>query len=414
MRSAPMAIAASIALLGSLAVSAPAAARADDEPETPLLADGAFQKLGKRVAELVTLTVVDGRLTLDRTHASGVVGRTDAERRRELAAELGRRGLPPALLDAEIERRVRVAPLVEAFHRIEGASEVQSSSRSESTDGVSIDFQGAVLSGSLALAGDDVLVELRERGAPGRTLRITDDGAGRVSLTLDHGDGDLLVVRQSPERFVVVVIAGADVVSRVAPSLAAAYRADRSLLTDRLAGLLRHQGIGLPAWPHDDAVRAAVIARITPLTEGERAEADGLLAELASDDFEARERATAGLGERYERFRTIVADALARTDLDPEVRARLEEIVEERPPGGGADRTIDGFGLVGDAPYLVDLLEAAGDAERPVLLGRLTTLLGADHGDDPAAWRAALPAPADPGGGGGSDGDEGGDEGGGE
>jgi hypothetical protein len=169
-------------------------------------------------------------------------------------------------------------------------------------------------------------------------------------------------------------------------SYQAFLRQHQAEMETNLLPTLRLFGIDpMPAVLSTDVRKAAIdLLKRTPET---LAEGRKLLADLDSNSFEVRDKATKKLIERIGVFNDLVEEELKGKAISQEVRVRLQGILAERRRGGGEGRTLAAYELMKDPQYAVALFDHVAPEEKPLLGKHLEKLTGQKLGADPGAWR---------------------------
>ena len=335
----------------------------DKEGKSPLLAEGDLPQVRQLLEKLIPFTFEGQNLKIDRKSW----------------------GTVPA--DPKLARFGQPHPLEGPFAQIQAAAQAGGSGMSISNQDRRIDFSGK-LSGNLHTRGEVVRrLALEEAGKPQRTLEFGEDGQGGFHVQIKHPDGDLILLHQGRKgTFRAVAFLGGRTFAGQGESFVAFFRQHRPVMEADILPVLQHFGVQPFLPPQSPDVRKVVLAQLlrTPetLQEGKK-----LLDELDSEKFEAREKATRLLNERFALYQGLIRERLQEKALPLEVRTRLKNLVAEHPDAQRASQTVAVLNLPQDAAYVVSLLDhvAAPDAAR--VISALEKLTGQKLGSDPAAWK---------------------------
>jgi hypothetical protein len=372
------------ALAGALGGSAWGPRRAAAEEDGgPAGVKGKLDEVAPVLRRLIPLTVDQARLRIDREAW---------ERPAEEAKDGGGGG---ARLFARRRRAVALGDDegggVEAiFHRLRSAAGANSSGESSSNDDRTLECSGGGLAVRLRLAGQSVRIELREEKEPGRALDVHDDGDGAFQLIFrGAGDNDLLVLHQSRAgRFSMSHLKADKPFTAGGSTFLEFYRAHRDYVDQQLIPSLSALGAGAFPSAASPAVRRAVLERLRPFTDAERAEVDRLIGQLDDADHAKREEATQRLMEHGVRHGDWIEAARKAPNLSPEAATRLDRVLTNVRPRRRADALAAALGLAEDPACLVRLLGEAPETDRPHVAAALERITGQKLGLDPAAWEA--------------------------
>jgi hypothetical protein len=337
-----------------------------DKPDKPpLLADGDLPQMRPHLVKMFPFTLEGPNLKIDRTTW----------------------GTAPAD-DPRLARFGQAHPIEGPFKQIQTAAGAGGGGMSISNQERRITFSGGKLGGLLHTRGDNVrLVTLEEVGQPQRTLEFSEDGQGGFHVQIKHPDGDLLLLHQSRKgAFRAVAFLGRQTFAGQGESFAAFFREHRAVMDADILPVLEQFGIQLILSSRSLAVRRAVLAQLlrTPeaLQEGKK-----LLADLDSEQFDDRKKATQLLNDRFEMYQDLIRERLEDKSISLEVRTRLKNLVAEHADAQRASQTVALLELTKDPAYLVSLLDQAAAPEAAKVIGVLEKITGQKLGADPAAWK---------------------------
>jgi len=366
--------------------SAPEEARADQS--SSLVDVGPLQQVRKSLEQVFQFTLDGNALKLDRN-------------RWEAAAKEAPKPPPkPEGFDQDERfgrrafgrRHVELSsPLDAIFIGIQEQSRANSKGFSMGSGGTSRgsdrSFTGDDLYGKLSSRGDSIRLTLEEQQPPKRTLELIVEDQTSFRIQLTHPDGDLILLHQARNgRFSAVTTIGGRLFAGQGESYQAFLRQHQAEVEATLLPTLRLFGIDpMPAVMSTEVRKAAIdLLKRTPET---LAEGRKLLADLDSNSFDVRDKATKKLIERIGVFNDLVEEELKGKSISVEVRARLQSILAERRRGGGDGRTLAAFELMKDPQYAIALFEHVGSDEKPLLGKHLEKLTGQKLGADAAAWK---------------------------
>ena len=392
------------------AAVAPAARAQDDDKSTA--GKGRLEALAPVVRRLIPLTVDKGALRMDReAWTRPAEGKAAEDLKAEFEAALQKQGYPKEWAARQAAEMAEAPDAERIFNLLQVASRSHGTGRSMGGNERSTSFSGGGLAGRLSLTGtanapgqgvQGVDVDLREEKDPKRSLQVTDDGEGALRLVASDGAGKfLLVINQARGgRFSVAFVEGDTPYAGSGESYQAFYRANRETVEKRLIPLLARLGVGTPLTAVSPEVRKAVLSRLRPVTEEERQEIDRRITGLDDADHAKREEATRFLAEQGHRHPARLEAAQKDASNSPEAAARLTRILAEIQIRRRADDLAGTLGLDGDPATLADLLDAAPEADRPLVVAALEKATGQKLGADAAAWKtwleSAKPAGANP------------------
>jgi len=282
-------------------------------------------------------------------------------------------------------------PIENIFNQIRSnAGMVNSSGMSISNRHREVNFSGGALNGRLRTSGEQVRMEFEEATAPHRTLEWWDDGQGSLRLMLSNQDDDLLLLQQTKQGSFRMAgfIGGASITAR-GDNFLAMYRQERRLMDAQVLPVLQSLSIRLIPSPATPEMKRAVIALLARTPES-LAEGKKLIADLDSEKFAVRDKASKALNERFEIYKDLIQERLKDSGLSQESAARLSKIMAGHPDAPKVSQTIAALDLLRDPAYLVELLDIAGAAERAKVVGQLENVTGQRLGDDAAAWKRWL------------------------
>lgn len=356
-----------ITLTFFMAAGSASAQEAKPSVKTPaLMHDGLLNKAGPQFEQIFQFTFDGAKLKLDRK------GWGDAPK------------TPPKI---NINSFNNGPPIENIFNQIRAnAGRVQSSGMSVSNRHREINFSGAALNGRLRTSGEQVRMELEEVEAPQRSFEFSDDGKGSLRLIISNQDDDLLLLQQTKQgSFRIAGFIGGKTVAARGDSFLAMYRQERQLMDRDVLPVLQALSIRLMPSPSAPQMKKAVLALLARTPES-LAEGKKLLADLDSEKFAIRDKASKALNERFEIYKDLIQDKLKDSSISQEAAARLQKIMVGHPDALKLSQTIAALDLLRDPGYLIELLDDADLAERVKVIAQLVSVTGQRLGDDAAAW----------------------------
>ena len=365
--------------------------------DSQLLGKAALEEYREPLANIFKFHVVDGQLKIDREawkQTADAIKKefADAAEAAKAQAELARQN-PQAALQMQQALIVRqlalrssltpVPPLVLIFEKIK--EQAQRSSRGFGSGGPAgggvadrvrwqSSFTGDVFSGTISTTNDSENISLQEVSPPRRQLEFRTDAGAAFSMKLTNREGDLISIRQERSgRFSVVALLGDNTFADQRDSFAAFVRANRRLVSNEVLPALAQFGFEPILSPDSHGVRHAVIASLLSADEIQ-AEGKRLIADLNSDDYDTRERASQSLAARYDLYKDLVQAALDNPSNSPEVQARLNAAVRPSPSVLRPIDTATALDLVHDPSYIKSLLDEAHTEIRARLAEQLEKL----------------------------------------
>jgi hypothetical protein len=396
------------ALLGiEMAFCAAAADSTEPWSTSSLLETGKLEKLSRPLSEVFQFNVVDGQLRIDRSaweRTAREIKRkdpdTEADPFAKAQAELAKQD-PKAAAQMQLVMGAQrlffnsivgnPTPLDILFQNIAKSSGGYSGGRGGGGFGEDAEwnssFSSESLEGELRTTSHSEQLELTELAAAKRTLLFRTDTRLSFEIRLANRDGDLISLRQASNgRFAIVAFLGKTTFADQRESFAAFVKANRRLVSNELLPALAQFGFQPILSPDSFGVRHAVISSLLSADEIQ-AEGKRLIADLNSDDYETRERATQSLAARYDLYKDLVQAAVDEHSGSPEAQARLESVVHQQPLPRQPNETAAALDLIHDQSYLASLLDDARVEIRPRLTEQLEKLVAEQHGFDPAAQK---------------------------
>lgn len=349
----------------SLCLSAGSLAGQPKQPaKSPLMADGFLQQVRGPLERILQFRLEGDNLKIDR------------------------KSWEAAAKDAPPDRFGQLTPLAVLFRQIRHAAGAYSSSESAARGGEhQITFIGNNLSGQLHTRGQVVHLRLEEAQGPQRSLEFRDDGQGGLRVLLIHADGDLILLNQARKGgFTATVVTAGQVFVKQEASFLAFLRKHHRDLDAHFLPVLDALGIQPILSPNAPRVRKAVLAQITRTPEM-LAEGKALFADLESDKFKVRDRASKLLNERFDIYKDLIQEKLKDKSLALEPQRRLSKIVDDHADWHRIDEVIAALDLGRNAGYLISLFDHIPPERLARLVDRLQTVTGQALGSDPAAWR---------------------------
>ena len=208
--------------------------------------------------KLIALSISDGRLLLDREHwRRQFGGKTIAELDKEVKAEIKKRGLPQSWYRPYYFWRtpVRIAPhalfenLFELVDDDDHPHGFNSSVRGRGWDS-SLTLEGGNISGKMILKSKgrkkpSVRLSFQELSGPRRTLRVADDGKGKMVLIVisDSSDYVMQFTQQADGKCRLQRLSGVDALNVKAESFPQLVTQHGKFIQGELVPLLRHFGL---------------------------------------------------------------------------------------------------------------------------------------------------------------------------
>jgi hypothetical protein len=207
---------------------------------------------------------------------------------------------------------------------------------------------------------------------------------------ISNQDDDLLLLQQTKSgSFRMAGFVGGKSIVAKGDNFLAMYRQERQLMDSHVLPVLHSLSIRLMPSPATPEMKLAVLALLTRTPES-LAEGKKFLADLDSEKFAIRDRASKALNERFEIYKDLIQERLKDSSISQEAAARLQKIMAGHPDAPKVSQTIAALDLLRDPVYLVGLLDGAAPAERAKVFEQLVTVTGQRLGDDPAAWKRWL------------------------
>jgi hypothetical protein len=382
-----------------LAAAAPwpaARGRAGEKPAAPGMADGKIQGVRKELRRLLGLAWKGRSLRLNRERWRG-----KAKSKEELIKELEAKYLARGMKKEDAAKwakmsagnRMEGSDVGALVEELRGAAGCNSYSRSGGGERFNMTFSGGGMIGRVKADATSFRLALTEEDDAERTVSFRDDGDGTVRIVVQSTDGDFFFCLVQDEKGAcrVTHLVGDKLHKLAAKDFAEFFRKNRSYAQEKLLPLLEHMGIVPPLLPGNPELDKAVLARLRPLSDEERAAGEKLLAELDAEAFTAREAASKKLVAMFGRYRALILAKSKDPKASIEAKDRLDKVLEKcAAPYKRADEAIAALGLLEDPGYLVALLERAAAADRAALAAQLRKVTGQKLGEDPAAWKAWL------------------------
>lgn len=334
--------------------------------QTPLTADGQFNKIAGPLEQVFQFTLDGARLKVDRPKWGAVVPNAN-----------------PNVFNNN-------HPLEKIFNQIRTTSGVFSSSMSVGNNERESRFQGKTISGRLRMAEPAFRLDLEEAVGPQRVIELSDDGKGGIRLMFTHPDGDMILFNQSRKGAFTIsaIIEGKPVIAN-GESFLAMYKNHKSLADSQVLPVLESLKIRLLLSPYTPEVRKSVLALVTRTPETIQ-EGQKLITDLDSDKFAVREKATRQLNEQFAIYKDLIQTKVKDTTLSAESAARLSKILDAHPDSVRVDQVVAALDLPNDPTYLVELLDGTTGADRASVIARLEKATDQRLGDDIAGWKAWL------------------------
>jgi hypothetical protein len=375
--------------------------------KSPLVGDGALQKVRGPLEEMLQFTFQGNRLALDRKGWEKEPKEKEGAKPGALPPNVGQPNVAPPNIQIKPgafgQQRIQIqggfniagaqnifgqGPPIEAiFAKIQAASGSMGHGMSITGDKREINFTGESLSGRLQTSGTSVRLVLEENQSPQRTLEFSDDGSGGFRIEVRNIEGDLLLLQQSRNgSFAAISFTGGPILAAQGDSFLACFQQNRQAMEARVLPVLAQFGINLILSPELPKIRNAVLAQLMQTPEI-RAEGQKLIEELDSSEFAVREKASEVLGNRFEIYQDLFLAKLQDKTTPLEVRTRLQAIVNGHTDQQRVAQTVTALGLLSDAGYLVALLDHVAAENVPRVTVHLEKITGQKLGADVAAWK---------------------------
>jgi len=361
------------------------------EPKT----DDTFERCKEILNDLLRLQIDNKRLVLDRDHWQNVITKTAGN---ELTLRLvdqtreGRRGMRFPMERENFSDAVTIFQLL-ARHIQRGDVGGGGGFGSSSGNGfVAADFNGRSTSGKIESRGQRLEFSISQLAPTERMVQLIEDKDHFLQITVACDSGDrLLVIRQSSDRFVVVFVSDQEAFSVTAKTYSDLFRDNPTLIQQTVLPLLTELGFAKQLNTDSISVITVMLQKISAITSPVSSEAADLFQQLASEQFAQRERALEELRERFKDHHSAIENALQSSSLLPEVRGRLERLVNEHRSLHLAEhQLIESLGLLEDIPYLIRLFEFANENQQQSLGQYLEKLTQQTFGSDAEAWQIWL------------------------
>lgn len=355
-----------------------------------------FEKSKDILNDLLRLKLDDGRLMLDRDHWQNVMDKTAGN---ELTLQLIEQDKNPMaggrFHPLGVDNASGPLAIFGLLNRNIHGRDRRGSGGESSSSGwgfASANFRSQSVDGRIETRGDRFTFSMSESSSQHRMLQFVEDVNHYLQITVSDEELDrLLVIRQSQDRFVVVFVSERENLSASAKTYAEMLRENRQLINETVLPILHEMGVSKPLDAESVSVVNAVFAKIKVLTSPVESESSKLIDQLASDKFAEREEGLEALKERFEDHQSAIELALQGGTLLPEVRVRLERLVNDHKSLYRDEyQIIETFGLLDSVPYLIQLFQFADENQTRSLGQYLGTLTEQDFGSDSEAWRAWL------------------------
>jgi hypothetical protein len=249
-------------------------------------------------------------------------------------------------------------------------------------------FSSDRLSGEIDASKAAEKLTLHEAQAPRRTLEFRTFNQNAFWIDLSNHQGEMISLRQEANgRFTMIALGHNAVFADQCETFTAFFKKHHDWMQAELLPALAKLGLRPLLPPDAPAVRKAVIAAI--LRSADNAP-DGkqLVADLASTDGIAADRASKELANRYELYKSAIAQKLKEAGLSEALKSKLQAIVDQQTDSRPASNTLAALDLVHDPVYVVSLLDDVDSRELPIIAEQLSKLTGKDLGADREAWQS--------------------------
>jgi hypothetical protein len=339
------------------------------EEKSPLLEKGSLGDVRKSLEQVFQFTFEGAKLQFDRKSWDAAAKDVKEDN------PFGRLG--------RMEKRPAIESIFMQIRSAVGSNSWGSSSGGRERE---ITFSGGKLSGRLHIRGESIRMLLDEPQAPHRSLELTINGTSSFRIQLSHPDGDLVLLSQAQNgRFTAVALVGGQTFTGRGESFVAFFKAHRREMETQVLPALGPLGVQPVPAPSSEKVRKAVVALLSRSPET-LALGKKLVADLESNEFPVRQKATQQLSDRYAIYQDLIQERL-KEKPSLEVAQRLEKLVAEHVDAGRISTALTALGLLQDAGYLISLLDPSSAEERATLVAQLEKTTGQKLGTDPAAWK---------------------------
>ena len=379
-----------LVLLVSTSAARAAAATPDDVDHSGI---GAVPDQLKR---LLPIAIQGKRLILDQdAWEKAPAAETPEQRRKTVTERLAKRlrmkveNVPPNMVDGMMNQTGVMAP-VEIFQSImdDIAGGVGGSSSSGGRSYV-MNYEGRDVRSSMSVNMNSHEFETRmsEKIGSRRVLAVSDDK--QLGFTIHYANASKacgFIFVQSPLGPVsLAAYDGKKGIALTGEDFIDMLHKDPKTTLDYFIKPLMGLGIDFPFSRNHPAVKSFVSMGFNAAAPDVAAQVKTLLKTLEDEDQDVREKAYKDLLPLYPQAIFELSEAL-KTSQDPEVKRRLEGIAGNYPDLQLAREFVLLEKLQDDREYLIGLMK--DPTYKAGARARLTTLLGKDYGDDPAAWPA--------------------------
>ena len=379
-------------LLLSLAMPVPAVAEG-------ISAEEALTNVSEQIGKLIHLRWKEGRIGVDREKWMEHVGqKTEAEKEKERLDGMIERGVPADIARRRIEevRRKRIAARrrgTHEFHRsdppeqelFEGlTTAARANSRGRSGDGEGTNYRGSSGREKLKMAmyvnrtTSEFRFTISQSKAPFQEFDLQEHPEKGLLIEFSSSSGRILWLQGADGRVQFARFNGKSTEASSCPSYDDMVGSHPEF-TETLEGLLEQLGINRPFKRSDPRIVSAVL-RIIELTSSEDVAAvDEAIAKLGADKHKEREAAQREIEKNLQRWRRLLRQRLADSQLELEVKTRLNRVMEQpEAEESSEEEFIDRRNLLQDADYLSFILSDAPKSLKPAIRKRIEGLGGED------------------------------------
>ena len=381
------------------------------EPKLPFdqehaLENGPLTALRREIRNLIRLRIdKDGVLCLDQSHWTLGTPRISLALAKQLTAELlDEHALSKEILYSMRERqqpmqarrrflRTPESPVAERFNELRVAA-IQLKNRQSTSfassgrvDSISKRFKTDLVRASIEQANKTFALSISELTGFEQSLDIAAsnvDSMLTIQLTASNVSCALTQNRDDTVRWVSDID---EEDARSAPTFADLYRADPHFVEVEIIGRLRAFGIAGPATLRDPIVPELIVAELQGQSRRISEAAWALIAELDSDDFASRRRASRDLSQRLYVYYETLHHAHDSADISLEAKTRIERLLRfDKEQYGEYRYLIEHLQVVDSPRWLVQIMKGLEDADRSIIAERLKMLTGQSFGNDQMAW----------------------------
>lgn len=362
------------------------------------LGDDVFESSKDILNDLLQLKLEDNRLILDRAHWQNVIqqsagremtrrllGRNENQDNRLFPLNRGGSSEPIQIFGLFVKN-------AQVGNRIGGGGSTVSGGGNASAD-----FRSESIESRIETRGNRFAFSIVETIGQNRSLRIVEDTDFHLQITVSDDSLDqLLVIKQSKDRLVIVFLKGEEILTATPKNYSELLDNDPESIAKKALLFLTEVGFSMPLDANSPSVKKVLLEQISLRTSPLNSESSKLIEQLASEKFIEREEALESLKNEFENHQAAIDRSLRGSTLLPEVRVRLERLVNDiRLLNQAEYEVIEGQKLLENIPYLVGMFQFT-DPKQAELLGRyLGELTSQNFGSDANAWQSWLANPSE-------------------